>query len=398
MRIRTVSSSVANVETSDAMLKCNCAANAIAVSLSASNSYPGEINIKKVEGSANAVTITPASGETIDGSSSITLTIENEKKTLIPVDGGWTEVDNINDLPTAAVDLTSAQTLTNKTLTTPVVASFYQDAGKTKLMTTPNTASDTLTAIAATQTLTNKTLTTPVVASVYQDAGKTKLMTVPDTASDTLAAIAAIQTFTNKTLTSPKLNEDVVMSATATQLNKAGTKAATVSRLYNLGAPVIADVDRIVTTTNMIVGTYTVAASPDISRNITVSATAVGAADTMGTITVDGTNYLDAVISEVITPIAGSTVAGLKAFKTVTAVTGAGWVINEGNDTITIGIGNEIGMPIALTATSQIPLAILGVTITAHNPTVTTTVENATIDMSAGTYDGAKSAIVFIVD
>lgn len=61
--------------------------------------------------------------------------------------------------------LTGTQTLTNKTLTTPIVASFYQDAGKTKLMTTPDTASDTLTAIAATQTLTNKRITKRVVGT-----------------------------------------------------------------------------------------------------------------------------------------------------------------------------------------------------------------------------------------
>jgi len=59
------------------------------------------------------------------------------------------------------------------------------------------------------QTMTNKTLTAPVVASIYQDAGKTKLMTLPDTASDTLAAIAATQTFTNKTLTKPTINGSV---------------------------------------------------------------------------------------------------------------------------------------------------------------------------------------------
>ena len=51
------------------------------------------------------------------------------------------------------------------------------------------------------QTLTNKTLTTPVVASVYQDAAKTKLLTVPNTASDTLAALAATQTLSNKRIT-----------------------------------------------------------------------------------------------------------------------------------------------------------------------------------------------------
>ena len=58
---------------------------------------------------------------------------------------------------------------------------------------------------ANTDTLTNKTLTTPIIASLYQDAGKTKLMTLPNTASDTLASIAATQTLTNKTLTSPTL-------------------------------------------------------------------------------------------------------------------------------------------------------------------------------------------------
>ena len=64
-----------------------------------------------------------------------------------------------NTLPTSVVDLTTAQTLATKTFTTPVLASFYQDAGKTKLMTTPNTASDTLAGLAATQTFTNKRIT-----------------------------------------------------------------------------------------------------------------------------------------------------------------------------------------------------------------------------------------------
>lgn len=111
-------------------------------------------------------------------------------------------------------DADSIQTFTNKTITTPVIASIYQDEGKTKLMTLPNTTSDTLCGIAATQTLTNKTLTTPVVASIYQDAGKTKLMTLPNTASDTLVALAATQTLTNKTLTAPEIVEGVLASVT----------------------------------------------------------------------------------------------------------------------------------------------------------------------------------------
>lgn len=264
-------------------------------------------------------------------------------------------------------------------------------------------AADTFVVVDTAQTLTNKTLTTPIVASIYQDAGKTKLMTIPNTASDTLVGLAATQTLINKTLTNPKINENVVLSATATQLNKAGSKASSATRLYNLGAPALADDDLIVTTTNMKVGEYPVAAQPEIPRNITVSVTAGDTADTMGTITITGTNYNDEVITEEIIPVAGNTVAGTKAFKTVTTVVGAGWVIDgaEGtNDTIVVGTGNELGLPLVLDSATEVMLGILGTTITATNPAVVTpaTLEGTTIDMSAGTYNATKEALVFVVD
>ncbi|MFA5880562.1 MAG: hypothetical protein WC834_00075 [Eubacteriales bacterium] len=361
MRIRNVVSNAVTLDSTDKMVKCNCINNAIAVTLLATASG-SEVTIKKTDSSANAVTIYPNGSETIDGAASVTLTALNDKKILQPVDGGWTVVDNNDDAGAALVTLTDTQTLTNKTLTTPVISTFYKDAGKTKLM------------------------------------------TVPDVASDTLVTLGATQTLTGKTLTAPKINEDVALTSTATELNEAGSKAASASRLYNLGAPVVADVDRIVTVTDMKVGTYTIAAQPDIPRNITVSVTADGTADTMGTITVAGTNYADAVISEVITPVVGSTVAGVKSFKTVTAITGAGWVIDAGGvpaaDDITIGVGTELGLSLSLDVATEMVFGILGTTITAHNATVATpaTIEGTTIDMSAGTYDGSKAALIFVVD
>lgn len=112
--------------------------------------------------------------------------------------------------------LTAVQTFTNKTLTTPIIASLYQDAAKTKLMTVPDTVSDTLAAIAATQTLTNKTLTTPIIATLYQDAGKTLTVTMP-AATDTLVGKATTDTLTNKTIDSAgtgNLLKNVVLNYT----------------------------------------------------------------------------------------------------------------------------------------------------------------------------------------
>ena len=68
----------------------------------------------------------------------------------------------------------------------------------------------------STDTLTNKTLTTPVIASLKPNGSTT--LTMP-AATDTLVGRATTDTLTNKTLTSPKINEDVVVTATATQLN-----------------------------------------------------------------------------------------------------------------------------------------------------------------------------------
>ena len=178
------------------------------------------------------------------------------------------------------VGLAATQTLTNKTLTTPVIASLQQASGSNTL--TMPAATDTLVGKATTDTLTNKTLTSPVLNTgvsgtaikdednmasdsathlatqqsikAYVDSqltaqdldfqgdsggalsidldsetldiaggtgidtsGSGNTLTVAIDA--TVATLAGTQTFTNKTLTSPKVNEDVAVTATATQLN-----------------------------------------------------------------------------------------------------------------------------------------------------------------------------------
>jgi hypothetical protein len=84
--------------------------------------------------------------------------------TALTAGTGITITSNTGPIPTVAIntavtaDLTTAQTLTNKTLTTPVISSITN----TGTLTLP-TSTDTLVGRATTDTLTNKTLTSPVI-------------------------------------------------------------------------------------------------------------------------------------------------------------------------------------------------------------------------------------------
>lgn len=104
----------------------------------------------------------------------------------------------------AIVGTTNTQTLTNKTLTTPIVASLYQDADKTLLVTIP-AATDTLVGKATTDTLTNKTFDTAGTGNVFKING-TAISAVTGSGSVVLA-------------TSPSLTTPTLGVATATSIN-----------------------------------------------------------------------------------------------------------------------------------------------------------------------------------
>jgi len=113
-----------------------------------------------------------------------------------------------------------------------------------------------------------------------------------------------------------------------------------------IAAATAADVDRFVVSTDQKVGAYTVAVSGAMPTGgaylITASVTAVDTEDTTGTLALVGTDLHGVAQSETITPEAGSTISSTNYYKTVTSVTGVGWVVDgvEGNeDTITVGCG-----------------------------------------------------------
>ena len=145
--------------------------------------------------------------------------------------------------------------------------------------------------------------------------------------------------------------------------------------------------DLIVASADMKVGPYTKATDPTSPSLITVTVAATSTADTMGTITITGTDITDAVISETVVPVAGSTVSTTRAFKTVTTVVGAGWVVADGADKITVGI--------PATGTIEVRgqnISFMVITGTVYiNPSTTATTANGILMVAGNTVEFVAS-------
>jgi len=83
---------------------------------------------------------------------------------------------------------------------------------------------------------------------------------------------------------------------------------------------------------------------PDVPRNATVKGNASGIT---GDVTINGTNYADEEISEVIALNGATEVQGNKAFKTFTSVELPAET-HAGTDTVSIGLGDKLGIPYKL--------------------------------------------------
>lgn len=133
---------------------------------------------------------------------------------------------------------------------------------------------------------------------------------------------------------------------------------------YAPGNLTASDDNRFVTTIDMKVGAYALAATtmPEAAtaRKLLITVTTDTGADTMGTLVIVGTNINNQAITETIAPASGATATTLNAFKTVSSITGAGWVIGGGagtEDAIIIGTADAVGLPDCLTDTAQVLFA-----------------------------------------
>jgi hypothetical protein len=111
-------------------------------------------------------------------------------------------------------------------------------------------------------------------------------------------------------------------------------------RSFHLAAVPTASANRFVTSVPMQNAAYTLAATTmptPGARHVTVTHTLVSTVDTLGVITVVGTDMDGNVVTDVITPISASIATGVVWFKTITSITGSGWTAVAGADTIVIG-------------------------------------------------------------
>jgi hypothetical protein len=158
-----------------------------------------------------------------------------------------------------------------------------------------------------------------------------------------------------------------------------------------LGAPVIADADRIVTTVDFADGTLTIAAQPDCPRNITATLTDADNSAS-GVLTITGKDIAGRTIVEVMEPDGaggGKTLTGTKIFAVVDSVVVSSMSGGTTDDEVVVGVGNVIGLPKDIATSGAVKHVHLGGARVA-TPTVATGVSKSGVDVNASTYNGTK--------
>jgi len=131
-----------------------------------------------------------------------------------------------------------------------------------------------------------------IVIAQPHSAAVTNTLTLPAGASSTLVSLVSTDTLTNKTLTSPKINEDVAVTSTATELNVLDGITAVVGELnaLDLGATAVG--------TAIASKAVILDSNKDYTgfRNITLSGELdAGSLDVSGDADIDGTLEADAI-------------------------------------------------------------------------------------------------------
>jgi len=159
-----------------------------------------------------------------------------------------------------------------------------------------------------------------------------------------------------------------------------------------LGAPILADVDRIVTTVLIADGAMAIAAQPDCPRNLTAVLTDADDSVT-SVVTMRGRDIQGRPVVEVmeIALGVGKSFVGTKIFAKVDSivVSGTSGADAPATDMITVGVGDVIGLPNDIENAGEV--LHVYVNGTKNTPDAIATGEGTSgINSTSATYDGAK--------
>jgi len=125
--------------------------------------------------------------------------------------------------------------------------------------------------------------------------------------------------------------------------------------------------------------------NPDFPRIVTVKGNASGVA---GNVVITGTDINGSALSDTIALNGASEVLGVKAFKTVTSIA-LPVEVHAGTDTVSVGVGNKIGFPIAIPNASTVIAKTFDGSVDSTTVTVGATA-GASLAAVAGTFNGTK--------
>jgi hypothetical protein len=169
---------------------------------------------------------------------------DNTKQLQFEVSGvstATTRILSIPDVNTTIAGTDATQTLSNKTLTAPVISTIVN----TGTLTLP-TSTDTLVGRETTDTLSNKTLTLPVITSI----SNTGTLTLP-TSTDTLVGRNTTDTLTNKSISGSTNTLTNIPAGNLTgvaSISNGGTGQSTASLAFNALSPLTTKGDIVVHT------------------------------------------------------------------------------------------------------------------------------------------------------
>jgi hypothetical protein len=136
----------------------------------------------------------------------------------------------------------------------------------------------------------------------------------------------------------------------------------------------------------------TITAQPDVPRIVSAKANAGGCS---GDVVITGTNYANAIVTDTIALSGASEVFGVVAFKTITNIH-LPVETHAGTDTVSIGIGNSIGFPIAVTNSALVVLHSFNGSNDAGSVTTDVTVGKSVYAV-AGTLNGSRILLLYIL-